>query len=185
MRPDPTRVKRGPVLGFLFAVAALFALALISMAAHAGEPSKCGAQATGIDRTIRTTAEPNGRVVSGAFPRRWVDSSGVWRDCQPWIADGGDPTLPEPKPELACPAETHYRAWEVDGVQCTSIPPGESTASTLMLRRTPAGRVGLLMTQPGNWLGTEGMLLMRCVAQPDGTVAWRQDGATCRWINSR
>ena len=168
-------------------IAALFGWILLGVIALAWTPASaqtitkgytaCGAEATGKDRT------QGGKSVTAKLPRQFVGPDGYWHTCQPWIADGGDPTLPEPKPELACPAETNYRAWEVDGVQCTSIPPGESTASTLMLRRTPAGRVGLLMTQPGNWLGTEGMLLMRCVAQPDGTVAWRQDGATCRWVN--
>ena len=124
-------------------IAALFGWILLGVIALAWTPASaqtitkgytaCGAEATGKDRT------QGGKSVTAKLPRQFVGPDGYWHTCQPWVADGGDPAMPEPKPELACPAETHYRAWEVDGVQCTSIPPGESTDSTLMLRRTPAG----------------------------------------------
>ena len=178
MHTNPTRIRRGPIIAALVVVAIMLGGALVGIAqAVAGEPSKCGAQATGIDRTIRTTADPNGRVVSGAFPRRWVDASGVWRDCQPWVPDGGDPAMPEPPTPLQpCQAETTYRTWEVAGLVCTSTPPGDSTATTLMLPRTEPGRVALLRDDHG---AAQGLLVMRCAVKPDRSTRWDVEGMTC------
>lgn len=173
-RYDPTRIRRGPVLGFLLAIAALFLLAIISMEAQAQSITPgytaCGAEATGRDPF-------DGRWITGAFARRFVGPQGVWGTCQPWVPDGGDPAMPEPPtPIQPCAAETTYRTWEVAGLVCTSTPPGDSTATTLMLPRTEHGRVALLRDDHG---AAQGLLVMRCVVQPDRSVRWEVEGQTC------
>lgn len=180
MHPDPTRIRRGPVLGFLLSVAVLFLLAIISMGAQAQPATSapaitpgytaCGAEAVGRD-------PHDGKVIKGAFARRFVAPSGIWGTCQPWVPDGGDPAMPEPPtPIPPCAAETVYRTWEVAGLVCTSTPPGDSTSTTMMLPRTEPGRVALLRDDHG---AAQGLLVMRCVVQPDRSVRWVVEGQTC------
>lgn len=157
---------------FMAGVAVLFLALIVAapMAAHAAEPSKCGAWATG--------TRSDGMLWTGAQSRMWVDSTGVWRQCQPWIKDGEDPTTPEPPPELYCAARDTFEVWEVDGLQCSSIPPGFSTSTTMMLPRTKAGRVALIRAE---WGPTRGLLVMRCTPRPHGTAEWRVEGSTCAY----
>lgn len=176
MHHDSTRIKRGPVLGFLIVVAALFALALIGMAAHAQAITPgytaCGAEATGRDPF-------DGRWITGAFARRFVGPQGVWGTCQPWVKDGGDPAAPDPdlsKPPPPCARETTYRTWEVNGLVCTSTPPGDSTASTLMLPETPAGQIALLRDDHG---AAQGIMVARCTVQPDKSTRWEVSSMSC------
>lgn len=151
---------------------ALFTLLLLMPVAHAAEPSRCGALATG--KVIAS----DDKAITGAFPRQFVGPDGLWHYCQPWVPDGGDPMAPEPPPELYCNARDTYEVWEVDGLQCSSIPPGFSTSTTMMLPRTKAGRVALIRAE---WGPTRGMLVMRCTPRPNGTAEWRVDGSTCAY----
>lgn len=151
---------------------ALFTLLLLMPVAHAASPgyTDCGALATG--------KAPDGRMVTGTFARQFVGPDGAWHICQKWIPDGGDPAAPEPAPEVFCAARDTYEVWEVDGLQCSSIPPGFSTSTTTMLPRTKAGRVALIRAE---WGPTRGMLVMRCMPRPNGTAEWRVEGSTCAY----
>lgn len=188
MRIDPTTIRRGPIVAALIVIAIMLGSALAGISTvMAGEPSKCGVQSTGIDKTIRTTAEPNGRVVSGAFPGRWVDRSGIWRDCQRWVDPvGGDPEAPEPAPQVRCAARQTYEAWEVDGRVCTSIPPGVAIGMQLMLPERKPGQQALIRSDR-SWVAmgkpTHGFALHQCVLLPNGAAEWRLVGATCHWAN--
>lgn len=142
--------------------------------------SACGAPAEGMDPWDR-------KIIKGAFPRRFVAPSGIWGTCQPWVPDGGDPALPEPvQPPPDCAARDTYEVWEVKGVMCTSIPPGASTSTTMMLRQTPLGRVRLIASDK-SWTAmgkaTYGHAVFRCVAATDGSSRWHLEGADCRWAN--
>jgi len=130
----------------------------------------CGAEAEGRDPF-------DGKVIKGAFARRFVAPSGLWGTCQPWVPDGGDPAMPEPQAPLPpCAARTTYETWEVAGLICTSTPPGVSTSTTLMLPETAAGRVALIRDDHG---AAQGLLVMRCVVQPDRSTRWEVEGSTC------
>lgn len=157
---------------FLAAMALLFLGFLLAASSHGASPgyTDCGARASG--------RAPDGRLMVGAFPRQFVGPDGAWHTCQPWVPDGGDPATPEPKPDVYCPARTTYEFWEVDGLVCSSIPPGVSNSTTTMLRRTLAGRAQLIR---GEWGNPQGLLVMRCTLLPDGTAAWKQEGATCAY----
>ena len=182
---DPTRIRRGPIVAVLLLGAMLMGLALASVSARAAEPSKCGAQATGIDKAIRTTAEPSGRVVTAAVPGRWVDRSGIWRDCQPWVPPvGGDPEMPQPAPDVACAARQTYEAWEEGERVCTSVPPGVTMGMQLMLPKRRPGQQALIASDK-SWTAmgrsTYGWQLYRCVALANGLAEWRAEGGICRW----
>lgn len=192
MRPDPTRVSRGPVLGFLVVVALLFGLALASMAAHAqpvtfGGYTPCGVEATGVDPWLRDKANPQGKVVTGARPGMAVSPEGRWFVCQGWVGQGGDPRTPEPSPDKVCSARDTYEFWEVAGRTCSSVPPGEYSGGTVKLAETPAGRVRYITSNP-EWVrmgkATWGHVMYRCVVRPNGSTAWQvEPDAVCRWAN--
>lgn len=181
MHTDPTRISRAPVIGALIVVFALLGLALASMATHAqptdlGGYTRCGVEATGIDPWLRDKANPQGKSVTAARPGMAVSPEGRWFSCQPWVPQGGDPRMPEPAADKTCPARDTFEVWEVAGLVCTSTPPGDSTSTTMMLPRTEPGRVALLRDDHG---AAQGLLVMRCVVQPDRTVRWEVEGQTC------
>jgi len=192
MHTDPTRISRDVVWGILLIVVGLFALAVISMGAHAqttdlGGYTRCGVEATGIDPWLRDKANPQGKSVTAARPGMAVSPEGKWFFCQGWVPQGGDPRMPEPSPDKMCPAKDTYEWWEVDGRLCTSIPPGDYTGGTVKLVETPVGRTRYIVSNP-EWTkmgkSTHGDIMFRCVARPDGSVEWQaQPGATCRWAN--
>ena len=138
MHHDSTRIKRGPVLGFLLAIAALFLLAIISMGAQA-QPlpngyTRCGAEASG---KLRSTGE----TVRGRISMMAVSPDGYWFWCQPWLKDGDDPTTPEPKPAPVCQGRDTYEEWTVGDLTCTRGPPASlPTRRCACARRPPAGR---------------------------------------------
>lgn len=150
----------------LIALALGLALATFHPAARAAEPSKCGAFATGI--------RADGVSWTGAAPRMWVNRAGAWSLCQPWVPDGGDPEAPEPAPAVPCAARTTYETWQVGEAVCTSVPPGVSTSTTLMLQATAHGRVGVVIDEFGN---ERGLQVWRCVQG-----AWRLEGQTCDYL---
>lgn len=181
---NPTRICRGPILAAIVVVAVMLLSAAIGIGSVAqAQPAPaasapaitpgytaCGAEATGRDPF-------DGRWITGAFARRFVGPAGIWGACQPWVPDGGDPAMPEPQTPLQpCAAEATYRSWEVAGLICTSTPPGESTATTMTLPRTEAGRVALIRDDHG---AAQGLLVMRCVVQPDRSTRWVVEGQTC------
>ena len=182
MHTDPTRIRRGPIIAALIVITLLLGGALAGMAVAQAQPvaasapaitpgySACGAEAVGRDPW-------DGKEIRGAFARRFVGPAGVWGVCQPWVPDGGDPAMPEPPaPIPPCAARTTYETWAVGALTCTSTPPGASTAMTLMLPETPVGRVALIRDDAG---AAQGLLVMRCVQQPDKSVRWEIDGSTC------
>lgn len=149
--------------------------------------SACGTIASGIDRTIRDKANPRGKSVTGAFPGRAVSPEGFWFDCQPWVPEGGDPAMPQPKELPKCAARDTYEIWESNGRLCSSVPPGESTVTTLKLKETVVGRVGYITSGP-EWLtqgkSTYGHKMFRCVALPNGSAEWRTEGTPeCFYAN--
>ena len=192
MHTDPTRISRDFVRGILLIVVGLFALAVISMGAHAqttdlGGYTRCGVEATGVDPSYRDKANPAGKVVTATRPGMAVSPAGRWFACQPWVPQGGDPRMPEPAADKTCPARDTHEVWEVAGRLCTSVPPGEYTGGTTKLAETKAGRVRLIVSNP-EWVrmgkATTGSIVYRCVARPDGSVDWQAEpGATCRWAN--
>lgn len=192
MHTDPTRISRDFVLGILLIVVGLFALAVISMGAHAqttdlGGYTRCGVEATGIDPWLRDKAHPQGKVVTGARPGMAVSPEGRWFLCQPWVPQGGDPRTPEPTADKFCQARDTYEFWEVAGRTCSSVPPGEYSGGTVKLAATPAGRVRYITSNP-EWArmgkATWGHVMFRCVVRPDGSTAWQvEPDAVCRWAN--
>lgn len=165
---------------FLSVVAWVLLVGLMVVSVKAATPgyTACGAQATGVDKSVRDKANPNGKVVSGAFARQFVGPDGVWHTCQPWVPDGGDPAMPEPAPTVFCEGRDTYETWEADGLTCTSIPPGYSNSTTLKLRKTPAGRAALIYNPWGN---PAGMAVYRCAKLPNGAAEWKLEGATCAY----
>ena len=175
MHHDSTRIKRGPVLGFLLAIAALFLLAIISMGAQA-QPlpngyTRCGAEASG---KLRSTGE----TVRGRISMMAVSPDGYWFWCQPWLKDGDDPTTPEPKPAPVCQGRDTYEEWTVGDLTCTSRPAGITTDETVRLRTTAAGRSVLVRVPPGGQ-GPTGFAVYRCTPLPDGRAEWRYEGGIC------
>ena len=158
---QPHRIFLAIVLAALALVAAALAPQII--AAHAQQPSKCGAYAVG--------KRADGSTWAGVAPRMWVDREGWWRVCQPWIVDGGDPEAPDPKLQPGCPDQQRYEEWENDGEVCSSMPPGAYTGVTDWPRAVEHGRARLLLDE---WGPVQGMLLMRCQAGK-----WVRDGAWC------
>lgn len=193
MRTNPTTIRRGPIIAALIVIAIMLGSALAGISAAQAQPvaasapsitkgyTACGAEATGKDRT------QGGKLVTAKLDRQFVGPDGYWHTCQPWVPDGGDPAQPEPKlPPPDCAARDTYEVWEVKGVMCTSIPPGASTSSTMMLRQTPLGRVRLIASDK-SWTAmgkaTYGHAVFRCVAAADGSSRWHLEGADCRWAN--
>ena len=147
-------------------------LLVISTSASALTPgyTACGAEATG-------KYPFDGKEIKGAFARRFVAPNGYWGTCQPWVPDGGDPAMPEPPPPIpVCPSRQVFETWTVGGLTCTSTPAGVSTSTTMMLPETQMGRVALIRDDTG---AAQGMLVMRCVQQPDKSVRWEVEGQTC------
>lgn len=125
-------------------------------------PSKCGAWATG--KLV------DGEAWSGVRPRGYVDRTGWWRVCQPWVPDGGDPEMPEPK-EVPCLGRDTYENW-VDGeAECSSLPPGTFTG-VARLRYTKDGATQLLRDE---WGHHQGLIVYRCVRG-----AWKIEGSICQ-----
>lgn len=157
----------------ILALICLLFLAFIVFAplAQAGPVTRCGSWASGTDWGGTET-------VTAARPRQYVDEAGYWRVCPAWVPDGGDPRMPEPKPEVYCAGRDTFEVWEVDDLQCSSVPPGVTSSTTTMLPRTKAGRVALIRAE---WGPTRGLLVMRCKLQADGSAAWVREGATCEY----
>lgn len=126
-------------------------------------PTKCGAFGIGL--------RADGSTWAGVAPRMWVDKDGWWRVCQPWVPDGGDPTMPEPN-AVPCLGRDTYEEWQEDDRVCSSLPPGAYTGTTSRLTFTEDGRVRLIRD---DWGPTQGMAVFRCVR---GT--WRLEGSFCR-----
>lgn len=149
--------------------------------------SACGEIATGYNRSLRDKANPRGKVVTGAFVGMAVSPEGYWFECQPWVPPGGDPAMPRPEVMPTCEGKTTYEFWEVDDKLCSSVPPGESTASNLKLVETEVGRVRYITSDP-TWTkmgkATYGNKMFRCVALPNGKAEWRTEGKPeCLWAN--
>ena len=147
---------------------ALVALALFALLwpglARAAEPTRCGAHATGL--------RADGTVWTGAAPRMWVGRDGYWHTCQPWVPDGGDPEMREPRSEARCPAGTVIERWVQDGRECLG---------DVHLPAIRAGRAVVLIDSHG---GTRGMAAFRCQAtdaQASG-AAWKLEGYHCHLL---
>lgn len=153
------------VLAFIAASLVLLLAAYLSPAVAQGTtPSRCGAHAAG--------KMADGRMWVGAAPRMWVGRDGYWHVCQPWVPDGGDPEMPEPRSEATCPAGTVIERWVQDGRECLG---------DVHLPAIRAGRAVVLIDSRG---GTRGMAAFRCQAtdaQASG-AAWKLEGYHCHLL---
>lgn len=140
--------------------AVVWAVVLLILAPTAQAATKCGEYATG--KVIN-----GGEVLSGAFPRQFVGDNGFWYQCQPWVPDGGDPLMPEPKPEPKDCAEARAPiTWQVGELTCTSyLPMAEAKHNQLSIALADVGQ-------------TRGILIQRCV---NGERT--QYGAQCSYSN--
>lgn len=136
-------------------------LALSSSVAIAQTP--CGAHATG--------KRADGSTWTGAAARMWVDKDGWWRVCQPWVPDGGDPTMPEPK-AVPCVGRDTYEEWEDGDAICSSLPPGAYTGTTSRLTFAEDGRARLIRDE---WGIFQGMAIFRCTRGK-----WVKEAAFCK-----
>lgn len=159
---QPHRIFLAIVLAALALVAAALAPQII--AAHAQQPSKCGAYAVG--------KRADGSVWAGVAPRMWVDREGWWRVCQTWVPDGGDPEMPEPPPKKGCLGRETFERWQgPPGTQCSSQPAGAYSGTMSKLREAKHDDKQLLLH---GGVDGRGMLLMQCVQGE-----WRVYGSTC------
>ena len=125
-------------------------------------PSKCGAEATGL--------RVDGERWSGSAKRMYVGRDGRWHVCQPWVPDGGDPEMPEPK-DVPCLGKDTYETWSDGEAECSSMPPGAYTGVST-LRYTQDGRVQLLVDE---WGRHQGLIVFRCVRGK-----WKIEGSICK-----
>lgn len=152
-----TRLLMIALAALMLAVAPMCAMAQITL------PTKCGAFGVG--------QRADGSTWAGVAPRMWVDRTGVWRVCQPWVPDGGDPEQPEVR-AVPCLGRDTWEEWADGDAMCSSMPPGAYTGTTSRLTFTEDGRVRLIRDE---WGPVQGMAIFRCVR---GT--WRLEGSFCR-----
>lgn len=143
-------------------LAILFGLLLGPPAQAQSLPSKCGAHASG--------KRADGTVWTGAAKRMWVGRDGYWHQCQPWVPDGGDPEMPEPK-DVPCLGRDTYESWADGEAECSSLPPGAFTG-VARLRYTKDGAVQLLRDE---WGHHQGLIVYRCVRG-----VWKVEGSICQ-----
>jgi len=138
--------------------AVLAAVLSAAVASAAPPPSVCSPPAGTIGmwqgEAVTCVAD---RTQFNSCHRRFVSREGVWAVCRDWVADGGDPYMPEPPPAVPCSARSTYERWGgAQGDLCSSQPPGVSSAPDLhILPAAPHGARRPIYDLFGNSLGVQ------------------------------